>query len=116
MHPVPRRLEVVEQFALCMEGRLTGRRASVLEQIARPDELKKLVADVMVGPADVVDIEPAVGALVSKHKGSRRDARDGVGNVVVSEPEGPEKSCACHRSRRSWTRREWNYAHTELTL
>jgi hypothetical protein len=106
MHAVPRRLKAVEQLAFRVEGILAGRRASVLEQIARADQLHEFVFDVAIGPADIVDIEPAVGTFVPEHEGSRRDPRNCICDVVVSEPEGPEESCACHRSRRSSNRRE----------
>jgi hypothetical protein len=115
MHAVPRRLEVVEQLAFGMESHFTRRRAFVLEQIARADELQELILDVVIGPADVIDVEPAVGTFVAEHEGSRRDARNGVRYIVVGEPEGPKKSCACHRFRRFSTSRERNHAHTGLT-
>lgn len=101
MHAVTGRLELVEELALRVEGRLARRHAPVLEQVARADELQKLVADVPIGAADIVDVESAVGPLVAEHEGAGRNARDGVGDLIVREPEGPKKSSACHRSRPS---------------
>jgi hypothetical protein len=101
VHTVPRRLEGVEQLAFRVEGILARRRASVLEQIARTDELQELVADILIGAPYVIDIEAAVRPLVAEHEGTRRDPRNAGGDIVVCEPEGPEKSCACHRFRHS---------------
>lgn len=104
----------MEQLALGVEGHFACRRAPVLEQVARADELEELVADVGIRAAHVIDVEASIRAFVTEHEGSRRNPRNGVGDIVIGEPVRPEKSCSCHRSRRSSTRREWNNAHTEL--
>jgi hypothetical protein len=84
-----------------MEGRLARGQASVLEEIARPDELKQLVPDILVGAPHIVDVEAPIRAFVAEHEGARHDARDGFGDIVVGKPERPEKSCAGHRFRHS---------------
>ena len=94
MHPIARRLEIVEQVAFRMECGLHRGQASVLEQTARADELQQPIANVAIGATHEIDIEPPVRAFVSQHEGPRRDARNGIGDIVVSEPERPEKSCA----------------------
>lgn len=101
MDPVPRRLESMKQLAFRVERLFAGRRDSELEQVAGPDELEKLIPDILVGPPHVADVEAPVRSLVSEHEGTWSRLLDRARDLVVSKPEGPEKSCASHHSRRS---------------
>jgi hypothetical protein len=76
MHPVRRRAEVVEQLALPLEGGSRRRQIAELEQRRRADAVAQLALHVAIGPADVVDAEPALRTCISERVDARGTARD----------------------------------------